>query len=308
MDPDALWSLWAFYLLLEKLWKTVKATNDETMPENYSFLVPKKIIEPSLDIESFQPEVIISFDAASEDQLGYIYSTRRDIFQNSEFFVIDHHITNPWFWKYNIIDIKSSSSCELVYDIIEQLWYTEKIDSLIATLLLAGIHTDTNTFYNKNTTPKTLRVAANLLEKWARNKEIIFEFFRKKSFDKAKLWGEILKNIQKTLDGKIVWVKIKKHEYSTLPIWDQGIKWLLNEFLANIEWAKVAFLIYETGPEGKEIKVSLRSNDDMIDVASFCQSFGGGWHKLAAGFSTTNDTLENTEKKILEKLSSTLSA
>ncbi len=297
MDPDALWSLWGLYLLLEKLGKIVKATNDEAMPENYMFLTPKKLIEPNLDVTAYNPDVIISLDAASEDQLWTTFQKNKEIFSLKEFFVIDHHITNPWFWKYNIIDIQASSSCELVYEIIEQMWYQDLIDKPIATLLLAGIHTDTNTFYNKNTTPKTLQIASKLLEKWAKNKEIIFEFFRKKSFEKAKLWGNILKNIQKTLDGKVVWVTVKKNEFSNLSIGEQGLKWLLNEFLANIEGADIAFLLYEMG-NPVEIKASIRSNNDTVDVSKICQSFGWGGHKLAAWF-TSEKSLEDVQNELL---------
>lgn len=297
MDPDAFGSLSAFYLLLEKLWKTVKATNDESMPESFWFLISKKMIEPLLDINWFDPEVIISFDAASIDQLWITYSNNSQIFQSKDFFVIDHHITNPAFWEFNIIDTNASSSCELVYEIIAQMWYKDLIDEPIATLLLAWIHTDTNTFYNKNTTPNTLRVAANLLENGARNKEIIFEFFRKKSFDRVVNWGKILKDIKKTENGKIVWAIADKEVVK----WggEEGFKWVQNEILANIQGADVIFLLYELS-DGK-VKWSLRSNNDSIDVAEICTSFWGGWHKLAAWFSSTLSIVE-VEKQLLEKI------
>lgn len=69
MDPDAFGSLGAFYILLKKLGKEVQATNDEAMPESFNFLTKETIIVPKIDIRNFAPEVIISFDAASLEQL-----------------------------------------------------------------------------------------------------------------------------------------------------------------------------------------------------------------------------------------------
>ena len=95
MDPDAFGSLGAFYLLLKKLGKEVRATNDEAVPENFSFLTKEDLIIPKIDMGEFAPEVIISFDAASLDQLGESYSNNKAFFENIPFIVIDHHITNP---------------------------------------------------------------------------------------------------------------------------------------------------------------------------------------------------------------------
>jgi bifunctional oligoribonuclease and PAP phosphatase NrnA len=299
MDPDAFWSLCAFYMVCKKLWKEVKAINDEKPPENF-LLFHDDIFEPHLNIKKFNPDLIISFDAGGIEQLGKTYINNNDIFDKKDFVVIDHHITNPWFWKTNIIDVSCSSTCELIYDILEDLSMTHMIDSQVATLLLCGIHTDTNTFYNKNTTPKTLRIAARLLELWGHNKEVIFQFFRKKSFERAKLWGSLLKKIKKTRDGKIVWISIHKRVYSHFSIGEQWIKWFLNEFLANIEGCVVAMLLYEL-EEGGGVKWSLRSNHDDVDVSEVCVDMWGGGHKLAAWFAKQWD-IKHIEGEIMKKL------
>lgn len=300
MDPDAFWSLNGFYFILKKLAKEVKAINDELAPDNFWFLTSERIFEPNLDIKQYNPDVIISFDAASLEQLGKTYERNQEIFENTPFIVIDHHITNPWFWKINIVNTASSSSCELVYDIITKLWYNSLIDEKIATLFLAWIHTDTNTFYNKNTTSHTLEVAWRLIDIWARNKEIIFEFFRKKTLEKVNLWGKVMWKIQQK-DG-ITWVSVTKEIYEGTTEWDQWFKGFINEFLANIEGTKVALFLYEQN-DGS-IKVSLRSNDDAIDVAQICLNFWGGGHKLAAGFTSQKEiySLEQEIIKVLKKV------
>jgi bifunctional oligoribonuclease and PAP phosphatase NrnA len=301
MDPDAFWSLGGFYQLLKKLGKEVKATNDESMPENFSFLTKEDIIIPKIDIQLFNPEVIISFDTASLEQLWETYSKNKDLFEKIPFIVIDHHITNPWFWKLNLIDTTSSSSCELVYDIITDIWYSAHIDKDIATLLLAWIHTDTNSFYNKNTTSHTLEVAWKLIDLKAENKEIVFQFFRKKSLEKVHLWGNIMQKVQQK--NGITWVSVTKEIYENTKEKDQWFKWFINEFLANIEGTIVALFLYEQN-DGS-IKASLRSNKDTLDVAQICSEFWWGWHKLAAGF-TSSEKIENLENILLQKINTKL--
>lgn len=303
MDPDAYGSLWSFYLLLKKLWKEVKAINDEEAPPNFIFLWKEKFIDAAFDKASFNPDVIISFDSASKEQLWNIYKENMSFFQSKPFIVIDHHITNPMYWSVNIIDPLTSSACELCYDIIKMLWYESYLDETMSTLLLAWIHSDTNTFYNRNTAPKTLRIAADLIEKGAKNKEIMFELFRKKSIDKVRLWWTVLSEIKSYSEWQIVWVSIKKEVYQNFWIKDQWLKWLINEFIANIDGWKVWFMLYEIA--GNEVKASLRSNDDNIDVAAICSVFWGGWHKLASWFTYAWD-IEEIEKLLIEEIKKAL--
>jgi len=168
MDPDAFGSLSAFYYILkDNLPKKVKAVNDDPRPDNFAFLDENQIFEPKLNLKEFSPDLIISFDAASTDQLWGIYKNNKEIFENTDLIVIDHHITNPWFWNINIIDTKASSTCELVYEILENFNWTKYITPKIATLLNTGMLTDTNIYYNQNTTSKTLETAAKLLKLWS---------------------------------------------------------------------------------------------------------------------------------------------
>ena len=165
MDPDAFGSLSAFYYILrDNFNKEVKAINDESKPENFKFLDENQVFEPNLDLKEFNPDLIISFDAASKEQLGETYKNNENIFNNTDFVVIDHHITNLGFGTLNIIDTKSSSTCELVFEILEYFDWNKYITPKIATLLNAGMLTDTNMYYNQNTTAKTLETAAKLLK------------------------------------------------------------------------------------------------------------------------------------------------
>lgn len=296
MDPDAFGSLSAMYFILKKQNKTIEAINDENMPESFSFMNNFNIFNPNLDLKSFNPDLIISFDAASTSQLWNTYIKNENIFKNTTFVVIDHHITNPWFWDLNIINIKSSSTCELIYDISIQLNFEKYIDKGIATFLTAWMLTDTNMYYNVNTTPHTLYVASQLLKHWADFRSPIFEFFKKKTFNKTLLWWEALKIINKSKNWKIVWTIINKDMLKKTDTTDRDINWIIDT-LINIDISEIAFIIYPL-PDWLN-KVSFRSNS--FNVSDICESFWWWWHKQAAGFSSDKNPNKLTEL-ILERI------
>lgn len=295
MDPDAFGSLWAFYYILKKIWKNVKATNDFLAPENFLFLESNEIIEPGINISDFNPDLIISFDAASTGQLGETYIKYIDIFKKKDFVVIDHHMTNSWFWSINIINDSYSSTCELTFHILEKIWLTKHITHKEATLLTAWIHTDTNIFYNQNTTSNTLLTAAKLMDLWADFRAPMYNFFQKATYNKTKLVWIVFDKLQKSDDGKIVWASITKKDFEKTWTWDEDTSGIINR-LINIEWVEIAFLIHELWDE---VKASFRSKE--YSVWDFCASFWWGWHKLAAWF-RTDKKLKVIEKEILDKL------
>jgi len=299
MDMDAFWSLSAIYDIFNQLWKNVRAINDDVPLDSYAFIWYNKIIEPDLDLNSFKPDLIISFDAASLDQLWNSYKDNIKLFNETDFVVIDHHKTNPWFGKINIINPDYSSTCELTYDIMNQIDLLKYITPKIATSLLSWIYTDTNIFYNSNTTANTHFVAWKLLEAWADFRKPYFEFYKKKTFEQSRLWWEVLANKMKiSQNKKVIWATIPKSLFQKVWAEDRQLTWLISEFFANIEWAEVCFISHEI--DWDLIKTSFRSTPkyDTSEIASF---FWWWWHKQAAWFSSTK-TLEEVEKDILNKI------
>jgi phosphoesterase RecJ-like protein len=299
MDPDAFWSLTAFYQILKKLDKNIIVLNDETPPNNFKFLFKEKIFQKEPIKSSFIPDLIISFDAASIDQLWNSYLNNKEIFEKTDFFVIDHHLSNPWFWKYNIIKTDYSSTCEIVYELIEELKYLQYMDQKIATALFSWIITDTNIFYNQNTSPNTHRIAWELMKYWADFRAPIFEFYQKKNFKATKLWWEILSQIKqiKTKKKTFTYGIVNVEMFEKTNTNDNDISWLVNEFLANISWSDVWFLLYPL--KNWKNKASFRSKE--IDISILCQKFWWWWHKLAAGFQS-DEKIEDLEKEIINEL------
>ena len=106
-------------------------------------------------------DYIILLDADSLKRLGFIYSENEKFFKDKKIINIDRHITNSYFGETNYIEKSSSSTSELVYNLLDQL--KVKIDKDIATNLYYGITTSTNNFSSFSVTAKTLETAAQLL-------------------------------------------------------------------------------------------------------------------------------------------------
>lgn len=300
MDWDCFWSLSWFYYLLKELWYNVKAINDEETPDSFKFLNNEEIFEINLNLEEFNPDLIISFDVASIEQFWDIYKNNYKLFLNTTFINIDHHVSNPLFWNINIVDTEASSTCEIVWDIIKFLWYKDRINSKIATFLLTWVITDTNSFFNTNTSTKTMQTASEIMWYNPKHQDIIINLFKKKPYNRLKLWWKILESLKDIKNWKIVWNTIPKSLFIQTWTTDKDISWLIDEFLTTIDWLEVWFLLYEIS--NKKIKWSFRSKSDNIDLNNFCSKWWWWWHAKASWFVVEWKNLFEIEQEVIEQL------
>ncbi len=301
MDWDAWGSLWGLYLVLKNMNKEIRTINDGNVPEPLDFLWHSDIVESNLNVEEFNPDIIISLDAAGLDRLGESYIKWKHIFKEKELVVIDHHISNPGFGDINIIDTESSSVCQILTHMLVEMWLSEYISPEAATFFYTGIQTDTNMYATSNTTPATLRAGAILLELWADFKLPIEKCFRQKSPEQIEAWRIAYKNTVISEDGNtsycLIWKEDLEWTSLTLKTLSEYLKGFINETLINIAGVKIAFLLYTL--DSWETKASMRCIEGY-DVNAICQKFGWGGHVQAAGFQS-NESLEKVKEMLLKK-------
>lgn len=301
MDGDAYGSLAWFYYLLQKFWNyTVFATNDETTPESFSFLDNNEIFDVSFYLKDFSPDLIISFDVASLEQLWDVYKNNTSLFSHTTWVNIDHHISNNLFWNINIVDTTASSTCEIVWDIIKNFDLEKYMDKKIATFLLTGIITDTNSFFNTNSSSKALQSASEIMKYHPRHQDIIINLFKKKPYNRLKLWWKILESLKDINNSKVVWNIVPKSLFIQTRTTDKDISWLIDEFLTTIDGLEVGFLLYEL--DDKKVKWSFRWKTDNIDLDVFCRKWWWWWHKRASGFVVEWKNLYEVEAEVVEEL------
>lgn len=193
---------------------------------------------------------------------------------------IDHHITNPGVGDLCYIDAAASSASELVYDLIREADPEGKyMDAGIAETIYLGIIQDCGVFQYSNTSPKTLRMAAELIAYGFDFPKLIDETFYEKSYVQNQVLGFALCNSRRCLSDAFIYSIITRKDMETLHAGDHDFEGVVNQ-LRYTKGVKAAALLHET--EEGNYKVSLRSGGE-VDVAKVAATFGGGGHVRAAG-------------------------
>ncbi|HRH93460.1 MAG TPA: DHHA1 domain-containing protein, partial [Candidatus Peribacteria bacterium] len=231
--------------------------------------------------------------------LGSIYSDNVDLFSEVPILNIDHHVSNTQFGQLHLIDPTAASATEVLYS-----WFTtdEKWKSFItpdvATLLLTGLITDTRSFQNPNTTPRSLEVAANLLDFGARQQEIIKHIYKTKPLSTLKIWGRALNSIQMDPTAGIVWSAISRQDLQEMGATSKETAGILDELISTIPDADVHVLFTEIEDGG--FKASMRSSPSIDVNVAAGRLFGGGGHERASGFKMKN--YANFQLAVLESI------
>jgi phosphoesterase RecJ-like protein len=243
-------------------------------------------LEPCGD-GSFSYDLFITLDCAEKERLGFALP----IFNNAKSTLcIDHHISNTGFADLNYIVPEASSTCELVYSLLED----ELINKEIADALFMGIIHDTGVFRFSNTQPTTLQVAAALLAKGVNSDEIIEKTFYERTFLQTKIVGKALWESKLILDNQGILYVLTKKEMDENNVSGGDLDGIVSQLWLTKD-IEVAIFIYELEPG--TFKVSLRSSD-QVDVSAIAKKFGGGGHKKAAGFE-----MKESSKVIVELVS-----
>jgi len=307
MDGDAWGSLGGLYLILKEMWKEIRAINDDPVPTGLQFLGNAQIIEPELNVQEYNPDMIISLDSAWVDRLGESYTKWKHVFEKKDVVVIDHHISNPGFGDVNIIEPEASSVCQMLTHILIDLGMGKHITPEAATFLYTWLQTDTNMYATSNTTPATLIAGAKLLEFWANFQLPIQKCFREKTKIQITAWQLAYSKIEFSNEWSVCYVVIDtpdmKQVWLSTEQLTENLKWFINETLVNIEWVKIAFLLYPLA--NGEIKWSMRCVNNC-DVNTICQKFWWGGHIQAAGFQN-GASLQEIQKRLLEEIAISIS-
>lgn len=239
-----------------------------------------------------EADLLVSLDASDRERLG-IRGVMLDTAKNS--ICIDHHVTNTNFAKFNIVEDFRSSTCELLYTLLDY----DKISVNTAVCLYTGIVHDSGVFKYQSTTRQTMEIAGALIDKGFDFTKIIDDTYFKKDFNATKLLGLVLTNAKLIFDGKCCYGLL---DYDTWTSYIDDKKKMdgIIDNLRNIDGVEIALFMYETAKD--EHKVSLRSIN--TDVSSIATALGGGGHMRAAGatvYGKADELLENTILPMIKK-------
>jgi bifunctional oligoribonuclease and PAP phosphatase NrnA len=290
-DADTLGAAIAIAIAAERMGKRAEVVSGDPPPPFLAFL-PR--IEQVRRAPALEPDVAVVVDAGDLARTGSVATDHADWLTRARIANIDHHVSNPGFGHANWVDPSAAATCEMVALMLPELGVALEVE--LATALLAGIVQDTHTFAHPNATPRTLRVAASLVEAGADLSQINRAVYADKPFSTLALWGMILAGIGQRCDGRIVFASMTTQmlkETGESPTASEGFV----DLLASTKAADITVLFKQADEEST--RVSVRTTE-RADAVAITKAFGGGGHARAAGCTVTAALDEARERVLAE--------
>jgi bifunctional oligoribonuclease and PAP phosphatase NrnA len=289
-DGDALGSLVATRLMLEALGKdpVMYLAGETPLPREYRFMRLG-------DLQRLLPadhgeRVVFAVDCANERRLGVeagsLLGCRLVI-------NIDHHHDNSRFGDVNLIVADASSTGEILREVLRELGVD--LTPEIAEALYIAVVTDTGRFQYSNTSAKSLRLAAELVEGGANVHRVFQGVYENVAFAKLKLLARALERAEVLEGGRLIVSHLERNDFEAVGAEEPFSEGII-DYLRAVEGAEIAALIREPpSGNGPSRRVSLRTTEEALDVSAIARKSGGGGHKQAAGFPSEATVSEITD-------------
>ncbi len=272
-DADTLGAATALRLAAERLGKSAEVVSGDPVPPFLSFM-PRVAEVRSAPL--LEPDLAVVVDGPLE-RTGSVVRDCGAWLDRATIANIDHHVSNTRDDALALVDPTAAATCEMVALLLPELGVA--LDAALATALLGGIVQDTHTFVHPNATPRTLRVAASLVEAGADLHAINRAVYADKPYATLALWGRMLAGMGERAEGRIVHASMTLamlEATGAAPTASEGFV----DLLGITRDAVVNVLLKEQS--SSEVRVSVRTAEPA-DAVAITSVFGGGGHARAAG-------------------------
>jgi nanoRNase/pAp phosphatase (c-di-AMP/oligoRNAs hydrolase) len=278
-DADTIGAGLALGLVLDKCGKRVEVSFAEPagLPESLASLPGCRLLVRPDEIRR-DADLVVTVDVPSVKRLGVLSELA---VTGREVLVIDHHASNDVFGTANFIDVAADSTTMMIADILDA--WGKPIDPDVAHCIYAGLTTDTGSF--RWASARALRLAARLVDIGVDNAAISRALMDTHPFGWLPLLSRVLASAQLLPDavggrglvyavvGNQDWISSRPEEVESIV-----------DIVRTTQQAEVAAVFKEIAPG--QWSVSMRAKSE-VDLATVASAFGGGGHRLAAGYSTT---------------------
>ncbi|MGQ0669548.1 MAG: DHH family phosphoesterase [Actinomycetota bacterium] len=288
-DADALGSMLALSIFLRgRGVETVCSFGNKPFElPRWAALLPggEALVEPG----SFpkRPEVMITCDTASLDRLGMLAASAaraRDVIW------LDHHLGDGDLGTISVVDATASSSCEIAFRLIKRMGGEPSAET--ATCLYAGLVTDTGRFQYEAVRPETLELAAELRRYPFDHTRLVQALYEDNGFSYLRLVGVALQRLEHEPDADLVWTYLTQADLAGAGISASDADDLI-DVIRTAREADVAAVVKQQRDGRFKVSVRSRGNHDVQAVAS---RFGGGGHRLAAGYTSKHGLAGTVER------------
>ncbi|MCE2851457.1 MAG: DHH family phosphoesterase [Chloroflexaceae bacterium] len=293
-DGDAIGSVAGLYAALPQITSAhITMVVQQPVPAYLAWLPD---IQHSCEISEHKawpnPDLIIAVDCAAADRIGGIHAVHAQTLQHSTIIQVDHHATNTLFGVQNLIIEKACATCEIITEFLPMLGIT--MTPGIATPLLLGIMTDTQSFQIYDTRADTLQLGAKLFAAGADHASIVQKVFRSTRREALQLASRVLSTMR--VHDHVVWTAVPLAWLEEFNATDDESDEALG-MLQRIDGFEVIMLIKE---RKNGVKISLRSRN--VIVAAIATRHGGGGHAHAAGINLPGFSIEAAANLLLPEL------
>jgi bifunctional oligoribonuclease and PAP phosphatase NrnA len=290
VDGDAIGSLVAMRGLLTALGKdslTYLAPGDLPLPDEYRFFALERRIDAApADIAQ---RTVVLLDCGNVDR-----NSAAMLREGAHLLNIDHHHDNTRFGTVAHVVPEACSTAEIIWDLMHGLGVSPT--PAVAQALYVGLITDTGRFMYENTGPRAHRMAAELIEAGVDVQDVYHRLYEEMPYAKLALLALALGQVRRFDAGELTLAALSAGDFAQAGAEESHSEGIVDHLRA-VRGTRVAALVRElTAPERRgERKVSLRATDDDVDVSAIARARGGGGHRRAAGFSTSDSLAELIE-------------
>ncbi len=280
-DADTMGAGLALAQVLEQAGKDVAVSfaAPATLPESLQSLPGGHLLVPP-DAVWPDPDLVITVDIPSINRLGALQRLAELAGADVEVLVIDHHASNQLFGTANYVEPSADSTTMLVAELLDA--WGKPIDRFVAHCLYAGLTTDTGSF--RWASPRAHRLAARLVDLGVDNAVVSRALFDTHPFSWLPMLSRVLASAQLVPDAVngrgLVYAIVPSHEWANAR--PEEVESIV-DIVRTAQQAEVAVVFKEIEPEHWSVSMRAKS----YDLSSVATGFGGGGHRLAAGYSTT---------------------
>jgi phosphoesterase RecJ-like protein len=277
-DADTMGAGLALALVLERAGKAVEVgfaapaelpESLQTLPGGHLLVAPARMRR--------DPDLTVTVDIPSVNRLGALQELAEP---GRRVLVIDHHASNLLFGTANYVDPSADSTTMLVAELLDA--WGKPIDLGVAHCLYAGLTTDTGSF--RWASARAHRLAARLVELGVDNAAVSRALMDNHPFSWLPMLARVLSSatlVPEALGGRgFVYAVVGHQEWANAR--PEEVESIV-DIVRTTQQAEVAAVFKEIEPERWSVSMRAKS----FDLATVASSFGGGGHRLAAGYSAT---------------------
>jgi len=253
------------------------------LPKKYAFVFEEnKIVHHDVEAGWPQDYSLDGFDALLVLDTG-TWSQLPGLRQRLETFkkpklVVDHHLTQEDWADVKLVDTTAAAAGEIAEELLLQ--WGVPMDAQIASALFLAIVSDTGWFQFSNTKPRTLRLAAKLMEVGVNTDQMYQRLYQNERVQRIKLQTRAQDSMELLAGDRLSVMCIRQEDFTQTGSAMNDTEALINIPL-QIRTVEVSIVFVEP-KDDENIRVSFRSKGS-VDVAKFAEQFGGGGHARAAG-------------------------